>query len=381
MVIRAVVPEMLRGKTTLIVAGSGGVGKTTVAAALGLAAAAEPGKRVLVLTVDPARRLATALGLTHSDGSARMVDSGSGGELWAEMLDASREWDRLIAAHAPDEATREAVLANPLYRNVTRRFIHSHEYAAMERLHDLQSSGEWDLIVLDTPPSRHALDLLDAPARMTDFFGGRLLRWLTSPASSRLAMAASKPFRMVADRVLGGPFLTDLADFFMLMKTMEKGFIERAAEVERSLSDETTGFVVVTTPERGPVGEVGTLVLDLKRRRCDVELIIVNRAIPDFGGANGRSDSAGTGLDPAEMAGLAKLMPTTDPAEISTVLEVMGSTRRQMMHSAEVESRILDGLPGNIPAVRVPLLEADPCDLAGMGTMAAILIESAPVVA
>jgi len=374
MVNTAVVPGVLRNNSTLIVAGSGGVGKTTTAAALGWAAAAQPGARVLVLTVDPARRLATALGLDHSDGSAHLVDTGSKGEMWVEMLDSTREWNRLIAAHAPDEATREAVLASPLYRNVTQRFIHSHEYAAMERLHELQSSGEWDLIVLDTPPSRHALDLLDAPARMRDFFGGMLLRWLTAPASSRLALAASKPFRMVADRVLGGPFLTDLADFFLLMKTMERGFVERATEVEKSLSDESTGFVVVTTPERGPTGEVGKLAKELRRRRCRVELIVVNRATPKFDLATAADLAA---VDPSVFA---ESIPAASPADISTVLDVIASTSRQMALTSEAESRIMAEMSGDSPVVQVPLLDTDLCGLSGIRDMATILDESVPVV-
>ena len=376
----SVLLRMLAVRSPRIVACSGGVGKTTCAAALGLAAAAEPGMRVLVLTVDPARRLSTALGLTGTDGSMRLVDSGSSGELWAEMLDSSREWDRLIALHAPDPATREAVLSNPFYRNVTRRFIHSHEYAAMELLHEHQSSGNWDLIVLDTPPSRHALDLLDAPGRMADFFGGRLLRWLTSPASSRLAMVASKPFRMVADKVLGGPFLEDLADFFVLMKTMEKGFVERAAEVERSLSDPSTGFIVVTTPEHGPLGEATTLVETLKRRRCNAELILVNRASPDFGRIGDEDVAAVGDPDRFDITDLTEIVPTADPTELAAVLEIMESTRSQMIQSASVEARALRELPTGIPAVRVPLLESDPCDLEGMNTVAGILLASRAVV-
>ena len=125
------------------------------------------------------------------------------GELWAAMLDTKAGWDELIRRHAPDAKVRDAVLANPLYQNITSRFVHSHDYLAMEQLHDLHASGEYDLVVVDTPPSRNALSVLDAPARMLEFFGSRLLRWLTVPYRSRLFTVASKPFYQIADRVLG----------------------------------------------------------------------------------------------------------------------------------------------------------------------------------
>ena len=191
--------------------GSGGVGKTTAAAAMAVQAASEIGGRVLVLTVDPARRLADALGVGAIGNEARLVPpeafAASGveprGELWAAMLDTKAGWDELIRRHTPNAAVRASVLANPLYQNITGRFVHSHDYLAMDQLHELHASGRFDLIIVDTPPSRNALDVLDAPGRMKEFFGSRLLKWLTLPYRSRLFTAASKPFYQVADRVLG----------------------------------------------------------------------------------------------------------------------------------------------------------------------------------
>ena len=144
------------------------------------------------------------------------------GELWAAMLDTKAGWDDLIRRHAPDAGVRESVLTNPLYQNITSRFVHSHDYLAMEQLHEVHASGTYDLVVVDTPPSRNALDVLDAPSRMVDFFGSRLLRWLTVPYRSRLFNVASKPFYQVADRVLGSRFLQDIAEFFILFQAMEK---------------------------------------------------------------------------------------------------------------------------------------------------------------
>ena len=256
--------------------GSGGVGKTTTAAAMAVQAASEIGGRVLVLTVDPARRLADALGVGAIGNEARLVPpeafAASGveprGELWAAMLDTKAGWDELIRRHAPNAAVRASVLANPLYQNITGRFVHSHDYLAMDQLHELHASGRFDLIIVDTPPSRNALDVLDAPGRMKEFFGSRLLKWLTLPYRSRLFTAASKPFYQVADRVLGSRFLQDIAEFFILFQAMEPGFVAHAREVEQVLVDPRTTFVVVSTLEAAPTHEASYLARALRAATC-----------------------------------------------------------------------------------------------------------------
>jgi anion-transporting ArsA/GET3 family ATPase len=285
---------LLASKEMIIVCGSGGTGKTTVAAALGAIAATRLGARVLVLTIDPARRLATALGLGPLGNTEVQVDpavllaadSGAGGsgrrhgELWVAMLDTKSGWDELVRRHAPDAAVREQVLANPLYKNVTGRFVHSHDYIAMERLHELHASGRFDLLVIDTPPSRNALDLLDAPGRMKEFFASRLLRWLTVPYRSRFFTLASKPFYQVADRILGSRFLQDIAEFFVLFQTMEKGFVKRANEVEQLLVDPRTSFVVVSTLEAAPAYEALHLARELEARSMHLGAVVLNRVLP-----------------------------------------------------------------------------------------------------
>ncbi len=279
---------LLAAKEMVLITGSGGVGKTTVAAALAATAATHLGGRVLVLTVDPARRLADALGVGALGNVARRVDDDvfaeagttPRGELWAAMLDTKAGWDELIRRHAPDAGVRDAVLSNPLYQNITSRFVHSHDYLAMEQLHELHASGEYDLIVVDTPPSRNALDVLDAPGRMREFFGSRLLRWLTVPYRSRLFTAASKPFYQVADRVLGSRFLQDIAEFFMLFQAMERGFVAHASEVEQLLGDLRTTFVVVTTLEAAPAHEAAYLARELRRRDFHLGAIVANRVMP-----------------------------------------------------------------------------------------------------
>ncbi len=221
--------------------------------------AVRQGGKVLVLTVDPARRLANALGLEGFGNIEKQVPpeafAGAGvtprGELWAAMLDTKQSWDNLVNRHAPDRATADKILSNPLYQNLSGRFVQSHDYIAMERLYELHSEGNYDLIVVDTPPTRNALDFLEAPERMADFFSSRFLRLLTAPARSRLVNLATKPFYQVADRILGSQFLEDISEFFILFQTMYDGFVERARSVERLLHDRRTTFVVVSTLEAG----------------------------------------------------------------------------------------------------------------------------------
>ncbi len=283
------IANLLASKEMIIVCGSGGVGKTTTAAALAAEAAVHIGGRVLVLTVDPAKRLANALGLQAFGNTETRVPleafTQAGvkprGELWAAMLDTKAGWDELIRRHAPDAQLRDTVLANPLYQNVTGRFVQSHDYIAMERLHELHASGLYDLVIIDTPPSRNALDILDAPGRMMEFFGSRLLRWLTVPYRSRLFTVASKPFYQVADRVLGSRFLQDIAEFFVLFQTMEKGFVARAREVERLLADPRTSFLVVSTLEAAPAHEAAFLATALADRHLPLGGIVINRAMPE----------------------------------------------------------------------------------------------------
>lgn len=324
---------LLAAKEMVLVCGSGGVGKTTTAAAMGLQAAAELGGRVLVLTVDPARRLADALGLVGGTlGNAEIKIDPTDlpvrlqGELWVAMLDTKASWDDLVIRHAPDASTRESILKNPLYRNITGRFVHSHEYIAMERLHEIHASGRYDLVIVDTPPSRHALDILDAPARMKEFFGSRLLRWLTVPYRSRLFTAASRPFYQVADRILGSNFLRDIAEFFLLFQQMEAGFVRRANETEAMLADARTTFVVVTTLEAAPATEARFLLGELAGRSLPLGAVVVNRVLPPALRAVGARTTAANMVDSAAESAR-RLQPVLggDVAMIERVLAEVGS--------------------------------------------------------
>lgn len=337
--------ELLSAKEMVVVCGSGGTGKTTIAAALGAQAAVAVGGRVLVLTVDPARRLATALGLGRLGLDAlgnhavqvpvqAFADAGveCRGELWVAMLDTKAGWDELIRRHAPDATLRDTVLANPLYQNITGRFVNSHDYLAMEQLYDLHASGQYDLVIIDTPPSRNALDLLGAPGRMREFFGSRLLKWLTVPYRSRLFTMASKPFYQVADRILGSRFLQDIAEFFVLFQTMEAGFVARAKEVERLLTDDSTAFVVVSTLEAAPAREARFLAEELQQRRMPLGALVLNRTLP------------ATVRQPAAVKAAAALADTAaDTRLLTTLAKSTGAAADAVEHVlTEVAARFRD---------------------------------------
>jgi len=376
---------LLASREMILVAGSGGVGKTTVAAALGLAAVQRQPGRVLVLTVDPARRLATALGLEALGNTPHPIPNDAleaaglepRGELHVAMLDTKAGWDELIRRHAPDAATREAVLANPLYENITSRFVHSHDYLAMEQLHDLHATGEYDLVIVDTPPSRNALTILDAPSRMADFFGSRLLRWLTVPYRSRLFTLASKPFYQVADRILGSRFLQDVADFFVLFQQMEAGFVKRANEVEALLVDPRTAFVVVSTLEAAPAHEARFLAESLHERKMTVGAMVANRVLPPRLASTAATEAAHdlaerTGPDGDEAVAAAVAAVTGDDRDVvDRVLHQMATRFDDLaMAAAREADRRTELAALAATTVTVPWLSGDIHDLRGLGRLA-----------
>lgn len=378
-------------KEMVVVCGSGGVGKTTVAAAMGAQCAVTMPGKVLVLTVDPARRLATALGIgAFGNAEVRVPDDAfaaagvqPAGELWVAMLDTKAGWDELIMRHAPDPARRDAVMANSLYRNITSRFVNSHDYIAMEKLHELHAAGHYDVIIIDTPPSRNALDLLDAPSRMREFFGGRLLRWLTVPARSRLFTVASKPFYQVADRVLGSRFLQDIAEFFVLFQSMESGFVARAGEVERLLVDPRTAFVVVSTLEAAPAREAQFLADELRRRQMPLGALVLNRVLPAEIRRPAVAKAARVLADRADHPGLLGDLlavlpdPQGDAADrLGPVLTEVADRLRETVVVAAREAERRDELSDIAPViVSAPVMPGDITDVTGLLHLGALLFE------
>ncbi len=389
---------LLAAKEIVVCCGSGGVGKTSVAAATALGAAERVGGRVLVLTVDPARRLASALGVGELGNLARRVPDDAlkaagiepRGELWAAMLDTKQSWDELVLRHAPDEATAYRILDNRLYHNLTARFVQSHDYIAMERLFDLHASGEFDLIIVDTPPTRNAIDFLDAPARMADFFGGRLLRWLTLPyrvggkRGTRLLDVASRPFYQVADRLLGSRFLQEIAEFFLNFQSMYDGFVERANAVESLLGDRRTTFVVVTTLEDAPLREAEAFRAELTSRNLPVGAFILNKTLPDwFLDADGEFAAEQIDARCDELAvALAHDGAIDDVSRTSRVLRTVAESYRNFAVVAAREAELRSEIASSTLTVRVPGRDRDIADLTGLDWIAQHLFASSnPVVA
>jgi len=348
--------SLLDSSKLLVVCGSGGVGKTTMSAALGALAATHLSKKVLVLTVDPARRLADALGLQAIGNAVVQVDAKAfneagvvpQGQLFAAMIDTKASWDDLIHRHAPTPAIAQRVLANALYTNLTERFVHSHDYIAMERLYDVYQSGAYDLVVVDTPPSRNALDVLDAPKRMRDFFDSRLLQLLTTPAQSRVVSLMSKPFFQVADRILGARFLSSITEFFTLFRTMEKGFVERANKVESVLRNTDTKFAVVTTLEVAPAFEAEYLLTELQSRSFSLAALIANRVLPlDIAqqtSAPLANDRSLVGPETLQTAAAAAGLPAPSAEQCERMLDTLWRAAQDVVAASVVEQSRLDKL-------------------------------------
>ncbi|MEV6203151.1 ArsA family ATPase [Streptomyces sp. NPDC051771] len=273
-----------RGTRIVVCCGAGGVGKTTTAAALGVRAA-ERGRRVVVLTIDPARRLAQSMGIDALDNTPRKVDGikgSDGGELHAMMLDMKRTFDEIVEAHA-EPARARAILENPFYQSLSAGFAGTQEYMAMEKLGQLRARDEWDLIVVDTPPSRSALDFLDAPKRLGSFLDGKFIKLLMAPA--KVGGRAGMKFLNVGmsmmsgtlGKLLGGQFLGDVQTFVAAMDTMFGGFRTRADATYRLLQAPGTAFLVVAAPERDALREAAYFVERLAAEGMPLAGLVLNR--------------------------------------------------------------------------------------------------------
>ena len=357
-------------KRVLIIAGAGGVGKTTTAASLGLLAASKLSKKVLVLTVDPAKRLADTMGISSIGNEITRVDISSlqseeaSGELFAAMLDTKKSWDDLVGRYAPNPRVRDEILNNPIYKNVASRFVQSHDYIAMESLYELHSRSQYDLIIVDTPPSRSAISFLDAPSRMAEFFSSKLLRWIIAPYRNRFVAGAFRPFYQVADRIIGSQFLAEVAEFFMLFQSMYDGFIQRAQAVEALLKSPDTSFLVVAAPEFVPVREAEFLLGALKDRGLDCGALVINRSLPRIL-ANKTSLEAARNLA-FDGDALLKFGPTVaDSKLLASVLSQVGATFIEYSQLYQQERLLLSTLSlesGKI--LQAPYIEHDVTDLA-----------------
>jgi anion-transporting ArsA/GET3 family ATPase len=275
--------SLLEGRRIVVCAGAGGVGKTTTAAAIAMGMA-ERGLKVAVVTIDPARRLADSLGLEELGNEPRMVDPARfggeiEGELWALMLDSKRTFDSLIEKLAPDDETRDEVLGNRIYQQLSSAVAGSQEFTAIAKLYELDQEGDYDLLVLDTPPSRNALDFLDAPGRLTGFFQGRAIKMFLRPAGlgGRLLGRGTGVVFSLVERVTGVDLIHDLSVFFRALSGMIDGFTERAGRVGALLSDPGTTFLIVTAPRHDPVEEAIFFHAKLEDAGMPFGGLVVNR--------------------------------------------------------------------------------------------------------
>ncbi|HVF19581.1 MAG TPA: ArsA-related P-loop ATPase [Mycobacteriales bacterium] len=281
--LRLDIDHVLDTKSIVVCCGSGGVGKTTTAAALALRAA-ERGRRVVVVTIDPARRLAQSLGLTELGNVPRQVAAAGagGGELHAMMLDMKRTFDEIVVAHADPERAQQ-ILTNPFYISLSSSLAGTQEYMAMEKLGQLHSSGEWDLVVVDTPPTRSALDFLDAPTRLTGFLDGRFIRLMLAPAKAggraymKVVNIGMQTFTGVITRITGAGLLTDLREFFTAFETLFGGFRERAQQTYDLLKADATAFVVVAAPDPAALREASYFIERLSTDSMPLAGVVVNR--------------------------------------------------------------------------------------------------------
>ncbi len=282
----------LRGKRVVICVGAGGVGKTTTSAALALGIAMT-GKKVAVVTIDPAKRLASALGLSELSGEPRRIHADGSveisGELWAMMLDAKRTFDEIIERLAPDEASRQEILSNPVYGELSTAVAGSHELSAIAKLYELYEEHDFDVIVLDTPPSRNALDFLEAPGRLLGFLEGRALQVFLAPGglTARLFGRGTALVFSIFARVTGVDMLGDLSTFFRTMSGVLDGFGDRTRKVSELLRDPETAFLIVTSPEPEPAREAHYLADRLASAGMGRGELIFNRVHGD--GLAGRS--------------------------------------------------------------------------------------------
>ena len=356
------VADLLEGKRMCICGGSGGVGKTTTSAAIALGMAAR-GAKVAVVTIDPARRLANALGLEELENEPRRVEperlaSGGlevSGELWAMMLDPKRTFDELIERIAPDPARAQEIKDNRVYRQLSTAVSGSQEFTAIAKLYDLDREGDFDLLVLDTPPSRNALDFLEAPGRLTSFLEGRAGKAFIRPTGfgMRVLSRGAAPLLAALRRVTGVDLLADLSGFFGLLGDMTDDFSRRAAQVEKMLRASTTAFLLVTSAQSAPIDEAMWFRRTLQESGLPFAGVVVNRVHHDLLG-----DS-----DPDDL--LAALRSELEPELAARVAENFHDYHVLARRDQTNVERLAEELGGS-PLLLVPHLDHDVHDIEGL---------------
>jgi anion-transporting ArsA/GET3 family ATPase len=368
-------------RSIIVCCGSGGVGKTTIAAVVALEAARR-GRKTVVVTIDPAKRLADALGLAGLTDTPSRIEGDWPGELWATMLDTKSTFDALVAKHAATPEQGERILANGFYRNISGALSGTQEYMAMEKLYELHDETDFDLVVVDTPPTRHALDFLDAPRRLSRFLEHRLFRMLVAPSRGivKAVNVAAQTFLRTVSKVVGGDVVDDAIAFFQAFEGMEEGFRTRAARVNELLAAPETAFVLVASPRRDTVEEAHFFADRLHEAGISVQGLVVNRVHPPFGtrsasgkAAAGAAETGGPGgvaaVTAAVAAGTARRADTLAGTPIGglyrNLAEFQAVASREQGHLAGLADAVAPA-----PVAWVPFLRTDVHDIAGMERVA-----------
>jgi anion-transporting ArsA/GET3 family ATPase len=343
----------------VVCTGSGGVGKTTTAAVIALEGA-KTGLKACVVTIDPAKRLADALGLEGLTNSPSIIKGDWPGELWALMLDTKSTFDALVVKNAESPEQAQNILDNRFYRNISGALSGTQEYMAMEKLYELHEEHDFDLIVVDTPPTRNALDFLDAPRRLTRFLDHRLYRILMTPTRGivKAVNVAAQAFLRTVSKVVGGDVIDDAMTFFRAFDGMEQGFRERAERVLDLLSDDNTAFILVTAPRRDIVDEATYFATKLGEAHIPVRALVVNRMHPSFTDATPDSLRAREAtFAGSDLGGLYENL-----ADFVTV------SSNEEAHLAGLAASVAPA-----PVIRVPFLRSDVHDLESLATIAGYL--------
>ena len=349
--------ETVAGRSLVVVAGSGGVGKTTVSASLGLAAAQHLDGDVLVLTIDPARRLASALGI-DIDGNDAVnvpVPGGSKSAMYAAMLDPGAAWDAMIRTEATDEVA-DRILNNSVYRRIADTFVHGNDYAALGWLDAAIKSERYRLIIVDTPPSQNALDFFDAPTRVSEFFGSSLLGWLTGGDGTLAGGAAAKTFASLADKLLGAEFFADVVEFFQLMSEVVPGMAERTSAVAADLAGDDAAFLAVTAPSADVLHKLDRLAQSLSSRNLTFDGVVVNGVEPDVF-ANPKVRDTAT-----------RVVANTKSPLTAGATELVGPGAEYVLERGEVaeaQREVLASLPASTVATLARLVHS-PTDIDGL---------------
>jgi anion-transporting ArsA/GET3 family ATPase len=374
------IDELVDNRKVIICCGTGGVGKTTTAAVLALEGARR-GRNACVVTIDPARRLADALGIAHLTNDPTEIDrklwaelgadeAVPGGTLSALMLDTKSTFDLLVSRNASSRAQAQRILDNTFYRNISGALGGTQEYMAMEKLHQLHDEGNFDLIVVDTPPTRHALDFLDAPKRLTRLLDNRVFRLLMMPTRAylRVASVAVQTFLRTVARVVGSEVIEDVVAFFRAFEGMEEGFRTRAQVVGELLTDPATAFVLVTSPRRDAMDEATFFAQRLADAGQSVQALIVNRVHPSFG------DEVPTGLRAA--AETLRHADAEPAARLAALYDNLADFREIAALEYEHIEELRDRIGGDTALAYVPYLAHDVHDFVTLHEVGQLLFDT-----